>query len=132
MAKGLWRKEIPFAMDVLNYALRPQLLRLLNWKIGYENDFSISTGKSGKYMENYLSKEIYVQFLKTYPVGNVEAIWDAVFEMCDLFQSTAVELSGFMNFFYDYEKAKNCLSFLEHVRQLPADAEGVLLYYARL
>lgn len=58
-------------------------------------------------------------------VGNVEAIWDAVFEMCDLFQSTAVEFSSNMNFSYDYVKAKNCLGFLEHVRQLSADAEGV-------
>ncbi len=125
VAKGLWRKEIPFAMDVLNYVLRLHLLRLLDWEIGYEHDFSISTGKSGKYIEKYLPKEKYAQFLKTYPVGNVEAVWDAVFEMCDLFQGTAVELSTNMNFSYDYVKAKNCLSFLEHVRQLPADAEGV-------
>lgn len=34
-------------------------------------------------------------------------------------------VSANMKFSYDYVKAKNCLSFLEHVRQLPADAEGV-------
>ena len=124
-AKGLWRKEIPFAMDVLNYVLRPQLIRLLEWKIGYEHDFSVSTGKSGKYMEKYLPKEKYVQFLKTYPAGSVEAIWDAVFEMCDIFESTAIELSGNMDFTYDAVKAGNCLSFLKHVRQLPEDAEEV-------
>lgn len=72
-----------------------------------------------------MPKEKYAQFLRTYPVGKVEAIWDAVFEMCDLFQSTAVELSENMGFSYDYVKAKNCLGFLEHVRQLPADVEGV-------
>lgn len=55
----------------------------------------------------------------------MEAIWDAVFEMCDLFQNTAEELSGNMGFSYDYVKAKNCRGFLEHVRQLPVDAEGV-------
>mgnify|MGYP003296660456 CR=1 FL=1 len=127
VAKGLWRKEIPYTMDVLNYVLRPQLLRMLNWKIGYEYDFSISTGKSGKYIEKYLPKEDYSKFLKTYPVGDVEAIWDAVFEMCDLFQSTAEELSGNMGFSYDYVKAKNCRDFLEHIRQLPMDAESVFL-----
>ena len=111
----------------MNYALRPQLLRLLSWEIGYKHDFAVSTGKSGKYIEKYLSKEKYAQFLKTYPVGNVEAIWEAVFELCDMFHSTAIELSGNMNFSYDYMKAKNCLSFLKHVRQLPADAERVYL-----
>ena len=48
VAKGLWRKEIPYAMDVINDVLRPQLMRLLKWKIGVENKLSVSVGKSGK------------------------------------------------------------------------------------
>lgn len=29
VAKGLWREEIPYVMDMLNYVIRPQLTRLL-------------------------------------------------------------------------------------------------------
>ncbi|MEY8516191.1 aminoglycoside 6-adenylyltransferase [Lachnospiraceae bacterium 29-84] len=37
MAKGLWRNELPYAMDVINFALRPHVKRLLEWEIGIEH-----------------------------------------------------------------------------------------------
>ena len=92
VAKGLWRNELPYAMDVINFVLRPHLKRLLEWKMGIENNFSVSAGKSGKYFKKYLPKETYRQFLATYSIAEIESIWNSVFEMCDLFQSTAVEL----------------------------------------
>ena len=125
VAKGLWRKEIPYTMDMLDFVLRPQLKRLLEWKIGMENNFSVSAGKSGKYMNKYLTKEKYRQFLATYAIAEVEAVWNAVFEMCDLFQSTAVELSKKYKFVYNFEQAENSLQFLQHVKQLPADAKEI-------
>ena len=125
VAKGLWRKELPYTMDMLDFVLRPQLKRLLEWKIGMENNFSVSAGKSGKYMNKYLTKEKYRQFLATYAIAEVEAVWNAVFEMCDLFQSTAVELSKKYKFVYNFEQAENSLRFLQHVKQLPADAKEI-------
>lgn len=125
VAKGLWRNEIPYALDVINFVLRPQLKRLLEWKIGIENNFSVNVGKSGKYMKKYLREEMYRQFLATYSIAEIESIWDSVFEMCDLFQSTAVELGKRKNFLYDFEQAKNSLVFLQHVRKLPADAKEI-------
>ena len=125
VAKGLWRKELPYTMDMLDFVLRPQLKRLLEWKIGMENNFSVSAGKSGKYMNKYLTKEKYRQFLATYAIAEVEAVWNAVFEMCDLFQSTAVELSKKYKFVYNFEQAENSLQFLQHVRKLPADAKEI-------
>ena len=93
VAKGLWRNELPYAMDVINFVLRPHLKRLLEWKMGIENNFSVSAGKSCKYFKKYLQEETYRQFLATYSIAEIESIWNSVFEMCDLFQSTAVELT---------------------------------------
>ena len=125
VAKGLWRNELPYALDMINFVLRPQLKRLLEWKIGVENNFSVNVGKSSKYMKNYLSEKKYRQFLTTYSIAEIESIWNSVFEMCDLFQGTAVELSETKNFIYDSEQAKNSLSFLQHVRKLPANAKEI-------
>lgn len=125
VAKGLWRNELPYAMDVINFVLRPHLKRLLEWKMGIENNFSVSAGKSGKYFKKYLPKETYRQFLATYSIAEIESIWNSVFEMCDLFQSTAVELSKKQKFVYDFEQAENSLSFLHHVRKLPANAKEI-------
>lgn len=125
VAKGLWRNELPYAMDVIDFVLRPQLKRLLEWEIGIENTFSVSAGKSGKYFKKYLSEEKYGQFLATYSIAEIESIWNSVFEMCDLFQSTAVELSKKQKFAYDFEQAENSLSFLRHVRKLPDNAKEI-------
>ena len=125
VAKGLWRNELPYAMDVINFVLRPHLKRLLEWKMGIENNFSVSAGKSCKYFKKYLQEETYRQFLATYSIAEIESIWNSVFVMCDLFQNTAVELSRKQKFTYDFEQAENSLSFLQHVRKLPANAKEI-------
>lgn len=125
VAKGLWRNELPYAMDVINFVLRPHLKRLLEWKMGIENNFSVSAGKSCKYFKKYLQEETYRQFLATYSIAEIESIWNSVFEMCDLFQSTAVELSKKQKFVYDFEQAENSMNFLQHVRKLPVNAKEI-------
>ncbi len=125
VAKGLWRNELPYAMDVINFVLRPHLKRLLEWRIGIENNFSVNVGKSGKYFKKYLPEEKYRQFLATYSIAEIESIWNSVFVMCDLFQNTAVELSRKQKFTYDFEQAENSLSFLQHVRKLSANAKEI-------
>ena len=87
IAKGLWREEVPYVMDMLNYCARPQLIRLIEWEIGFQTNFTISIGKSGKNMYKWLDNEKWNAFLKTYPSGNVKDIWESVFIMCDLFVS---------------------------------------------
>lgn len=125
VAKGLWRNELPYAMDVINFVLRPHLKRLLEWEIGIEHNFSVSAGKSGKYFKKYLPEDKYKQFLATYSIAEIESIWNSVFGMCGLFQSTAVEFSKKQNFSYDFEQAKNSLNFLQHVRKLPVNAKEI-------
>ena len=80
-------------MEQLNMIIRPMLFKVLSWKAGKDHDFSVSVGKSGKYLERYLPKELYESYLRTYPAGEKEAIWKSVLEMCDLFEIVAREVS---------------------------------------
>jgi len=125
VAKGLWREEVPYVMDMLNYYVRPQLIRLLGWEIGFETSFSISIGKSGKYMYRWLEREKWNAFLKTYPSGVVKDIWKAVFIMCDLFDGIAKKVSRIMKVKYNEIEAKNSLKFLKDVYFLPKDAKEI-------
>ncbi len=125
IAKGLWRKEIPYVMDMLNDCVRPQLIRLLEWKIGFGTDFSVSVGKSGKYMYRWLKGDLWTAFLKTYPRGTVQDIWDSVFLMCTLFNEIAGELSSAMRITYNQTEANNSLEFLKDVYVLPKDAKEI-------
>ncbi len=127
VAKGLWRREVPYVMDMLNFVIRPQLLHLLEWKIGFATNFTVSIGKSGKYMYRWLNKDVWETFLQTYPKGELNEIWNSVFVMCDLFNGIAEELAGIMKVEYNETEAKNSLKFLRDVSQLPTDAEGIYL-----
>lgn len=125
VAKGLWREELPYVMDMIDMVVRPQLKKLLEWKIGSEHDFKISAGKFGKYMSRYLSESNYKRFLSTYAKADTKAVWEAVFHMCDLFQETAVKLARVLGFEYNLKEAENSRRFLEDVRILPKDAAEV-------
>lgn len=125
VAKGLWREEIPYVMDMINYCVRPQLIRLLEWKIGFKTNFTVSIGKSGKYMYRWLESKEWNTFLKTYPSGNIKDIWKSVFIMCDLFNDIANEVSCNMSIIYNEVEANNSLKFLKDVYLLPKDVKEI-------
>lgn len=122
-AKGLWRKEIPYVQDMMNFYIRKQLESVLSWKIGIETDFSVSVGKSAKYMYKWLSKEEYDAYLSTYFMGTVEDGWRAVFAMTELFRTVAPEVAEKLGYEYNYDEEHGSIEFLEHVRNMPEDAD---------
>lgn len=125
IAKGLWREEIPYVHQMYYNGSHAQLIQLLNWKIGYETNFQISTGKASKYIKAYLPDEMWDRFLKTYINGKIEDIWRSVFVMCDLFQEVALELERKQGLVYNVEEAKASLDFLKHVKTVPKNATSV-------
>ncbi len=122
VAKGLWRKELPYVMDRLDFHMRPLLRRLLEWKIGMEQNFSVSAGKSGKYMSRYLDPQVYNSYLCTWSPARLPELWSAVWEMCRLFETTAQEVGGRMGFTYNSEEAESSRNYLARVQNLPTDA----------
>ena len=65
VAKGLWRKEILYAHEQLNI-VRTMLIKMLEWRVGIETNFSVSIGKSGKYLEGFLTEKDWQTLLLTY------------------------------------------------------------------
>ena len=128
VAKGLWREEVPYAMDMLNLNVRPCLITLLSWKAGIVTDFSCSVGKSAKYLYRYLEKEEYETFLMTYPDANIEHIWRAVFTMCDLFGQVAREIAAKLDYYYEEKDERGARLYLETVYRLPKNAKEILFF----
>lgn len=125
VAKGLWREEIPYVMDMINFEIRPLLINILSWKIGIETNFSCSVGKSGKYMKHYLSDEMYTRFLGTYSDSNLDHMWSSVYCMCDLFNEVANEVARLSGFTYNLEEAKASMKYLDVVHTLPKEAPEI-------
>ncbi|CUO14957.1 aminoglycoside 6-adenylyltransferase [Clostridium disporicum] len=128
IAKGLWRQEIPYVQDMANLIVRKELEKMLSWKVGIITDFSVSVGKSAKYMYKWLDKSDWESYLATYFGGNIEEAWDSVMRMCDLFKETAIFVGKELGYEYNSLEGRNARAFLEHVRQLPKDAIEINLF----
>ena len=126
VAKGLWREEILYVQDMINFCVRKQLEKVLSWKIGIKTDFSVSVGKSAKYMYKWLEQEEYDEFLATYATGNTQDCWQAVFKMTDLFSKTAKNVAEELGYTYNSKEENACIDFLNIVHDLPRDAKEIV------
>ena len=119
VAKGLWRKEVVYAKDMLEGPVRAMFFQMLEWTVGVRTSFTVSFGKSGRNLQQHLSSRFYDKILATYPDGNIENIWKALFLMAELFDEIANEVANAMQFFYYAEEANNVKSYLKSIHVMP-------------
>jgi aminoglycoside 6-adenylyltransferase len=124
-AKGLWREEILYSNDVLNSYVRIQLLKMLSWKAGIETNFKKSMGKSYKYLNKYIDKELWYQLVETYNLSSVDNTWNSLFKTCDLFNKVALEVSYKLNYSYNTKEAKQSSKFIRDIFELPKNAKNI-------
>ncbi|USK45227.1 aminoglycoside 6-adenylyltransferase [Cytobacillus oceanisediminis] len=125
ISKGLWRRELTYAMFMHEQINRNVLITMLEWKVGITDDFTKSAGKAGKYLPDFLPDEVWEEFESTYSDADFHHIWEALFTMCSLFRETAVEVAEKLGFEYPFEDDKRVTAFLKHVRILPANASSI-------
>jgi Streptomycin adenylyltransferase. len=106
VAKGLARKEILFAIDHLNEAARPNLLRMMAWKIGSERGYDFSVGKNYKFIDRYLPNEDWERLLSTYSGNGYPETWRSLFSCFELFRKYSKAVSESHGYPYpDYDEA---------------------------
>ncbi|MCR8842356.1 aminoglycoside 6-adenylyltransferase [Paenibacillus sp. SC116] len=116
VAKGLARNESLFAADMMNQVFRPQLLTMLRWKVGIETGFSLSVGKSDKFLMKYVSDEVWVRLLSTYDMSSQSKMWEALYTSCDLFRETSQLIAAQLGYSYsDYDEKVS--TYLDRIRQ---------------
>ncbi|SMQ84622.1 aminoglycoside 6-adenylyltransferase [Bacillus sp. OV166] len=125
VAKGLWRKEILYAQEHLNNYVRPMLIKMLEWQVGIQTDFSISIGKCGKYLERFLSEKSWKELLSTFSDGSYENVWRALFTMANLFRSTAKDVADSLNYEFPFEQDKYVTEYLKHIEGLSPNANEI-------
>ncbi|BAM46376.1 aminoglycoside 6-adenylyltransferase [Amphibacillus xylanus] len=122
IAKGLWRREILYALDHLNRYGRPMLYQMLEWQVGIETDFSVSIGKSEKYLERYLEAGNWERLLTTFPNASYESVWQALFNLIDLFRDTATCVANHFEYQYPKDWDQNISTYLSQIKKLPHTA----------
>ncbi|MBA2173976.1 aminoglycoside 6-adenylyltransferase [Halobacillus locisalis] len=119
VAKGLWRKEMPYARAMLEGPVRQMAKRMLSWSIGVEHDFRVNVGSQAKYLESYLSKERWDDYSYSYRNSNYDEMWSCLFTLCDLFIDVHREVASYLGYPYQSEEPythkkrnKNSILFL--------------------
>ncbi|MDN7243908.1 aminoglycoside 6-adenylyltransferase [Planococcus shenhongbingii] len=124
IAKALWREELTLAKSIMEGPVRNMLLTMLNWHVGIQTNFTVSTGKGGKNIEQYVESDVWNKLVLTYPDGNYKNIWEALFNMCNLFDELSINIGQELNIdLPDYRK--NVLNYLKHIEKLPKNSEHI-------
>jgi len=116
VAKGIVREELPYTMNMLNVEVRSELHDMINWYIGTQHGFNLSTGKDGRFFKRYLSSDLYAKYTATYSSGNYTDIWLAVDTMCDLFHTLALSVAEHFNFTYRQDEEDGMREYLGMMR----------------
>ncbi len=67
MARGTF-----YAKGMLEGPVRDMFIVMLEWHIGMKTDFTVNTGKFGKHFEQYIEKDMWVQFKRTFSNAEYE------------------------------------------------------------
>ncbi len=115
VAKGLLRGEIIYAKQIFETVVRLMFMKLIEWKIGSENNFSVSVGKAGKFIKKYLTKDDYNKILTTYADFEIENNWKSLFVMSHLFEQFTNELSIELKFNHNKTEQQNIIKYLKQL-----------------
>ena len=115
VAKGLWRKEITYAKEMLETPVRTMFLKIIEWHIGIEKEFTVSFGKGGRNMKHYISSDLYDRILSTYPDSSVSNIWNSLLLMIEIFSQLASKIAQAMNFSYNKGEEQNVADYLKRI-----------------
>lgn len=116
VAKGIVRDQLPYAMWMFNVVVRDMLVKMIDWYIGINTNFSVSVGMSGKYYKKYLPDDLYDMYAKTYSDSDYNNLWQAIFISCELFRIIAVPVAAGLGFKYNITEDKNITEYINKVK----------------
>ncbi|MFN2439646.1 MAG: aminoglycoside 6-adenylyltransferase, partial [Chitinophagaceae bacterium] len=115
VGKGLWRKEITYAKEMMERPVRAMFLKIVEWHIGIKTGFTVSFGQGGRNIKQHISPNLYKKVLSTYSDSNIDNTWNALFLMTQLFNELASKVSKSMAFNYHKEEANNVTEYLRWI-----------------
>ena len=122
VAKGLWRGQPVYARNLLESAVRKQLMKMLDWHVGRQGDYAVTTGAYGKYLPDHLDDDMNALLQRTWKTQDSAHMWGALFAMIRLFRRAARPLAEAEGFTYPDAYDRQVPAFLRHIRNMPPDA----------
>lgn len=113
VTKGLCRRELYYAKHSYDVFVMDMFIKMINWKVGIEHDFQVTTGGHSKYLKRYLSEEEMERFASIFPDGSYEDIWKRLFIMYDYFAELAEYVADKLGYYFEVEETERVRAFLQ-------------------
>ena len=122
--KHLWRDELPFAAMMLGESIRSEYLRtIIDWHIGLQNDWSVSTGIHGRKIKRLLDADTWSQYEATFATAGIEEHWEAFFAAIALFSRLARVIGIKLGYHYPAEMEREMTGYYTSIRNTKPAAE---------
>ncbi|WP_234119371.1 aminoglycoside 6-adenylyltransferase [Clostridium hydrogenum] len=112
ISKGLCREEFYYAKYTYDVLIMKMFMKMLNWEIGIQHQFNVTTGSSNKYLKRFLSETEMKRLQNIFPNGEYEDIWNKLFLMYDYFSELESKVAIHFNFICDKNETKKVRDFL--------------------
>jgi aminoglycoside 6-adenylyltransferase len=112
VTKGICRKEYLYAIKHMEL-MKEQMFVMISWKVGIETAFSLSVGKSYKYLNKYVSEDLWKLIEQSYRYDSIDGLWDSLLISCNIF----TEVSLFVANELKYEYPGYGKNVMEYIRQ---------------
>lgn len=120
VAKNLWRGEELTARVLLDQEVKFFVLwRLLYWRIGIDQDWSVAPGFFGRGLARQLDDAIRQRYRATYSGLSADVIWHDLDETIALFRDVAISVAGDLGYDYPADLDTEMIDYLTAIRNLP-------------
>lgn len=116
ISKGLCREELYYAKYAYDVLAMEMFIKMLNWKIAYDNNFQVTTGDHSKYLKRFLSDEEMRRFHNIFPNGEYEDIWNKLFIMYDYFAELESYVAEKFGYSVSTDETKRVKEFITNRR----------------
>lgn len=91
---------------------------MVEWHIGLEHDWKVSTNKKGRLFKKYLSPEMWKKIEATFSGSNIEDNWRSLFAYANIGTEMGTAMAEKLGYPYPTELEQNIRDYLKHVKSM--------------
>lgn len=119
VAKCLLRDELFYAKYMSEEVMRFNNLQvILEWYIGMQHNWEITTNKKGRLFKKYLSPEMWKKVEATFSGSNIEDNWRALFAYADLGSEIGPVIARQLGYNYPLELEQKIRAYLQKMKTI--------------
>lgn len=92
------------------------LQKMVEWYIGSQKNWQITTNKRGRFFKQYLDTEIWNALEETFAGADIEENWKALFSMAAIFRELTVAIANKLHYIYPESMGTEITDYLKQIR----------------